>query len=108
MLQDFPTNQSFDFIVSGLPLNNFSPDLVQQIFDKYLELLAPGGMLSYFEYMYVRPLRKRFSRGIERQRIHDLDAVIVPHLNNHRVRRDSVLLNFPPAWVQHLTVKVDG
>ncbi|MFN0195559.1 MAG: class I SAM-dependent methyltransferase [Planctomycetaceae bacterium] len=105
MLQDFPADNPYDFIVSGLPLNNFDPDLVRRIFDKYFELLAPGGVLSYFEYMYVRPIRKRISRGNERDRIHRLDAIIAPHLDRHCIRRESVLRNFPPAWVQHLQPK---
>ncbi|MDA0835368.1 MAG: methyltransferase domain-containing protein [Planctomycetota bacterium] len=102
MLQDFHAEAPYDFIVSGLPLNNFSPDLVKQIFENYFELLAPGGVLSYFEYMYVRPIRKKIARGNERQRIHNLDAIIAPHLERHGFRRDNVLMNFPPAWVQHL------
>ena len=46
----------------GLPLNNFSPKMVCEIFESYFKLLAPGGTLSYFEYMYVRSIRKRVGR----------------------------------------------
>lgn len=108
MLQDFHAEAPYDFIVSGLPLNNFDPELVAQIFEKYFELLAPQGVLSYFEYMYVRPIRKKISRGGERQRIHDLDAIIAPHLQRHGFHRDNVLMNFPPAWVQHLRPAQDA
>lgn len=93
----------FDYIISGLPLNNFPADLVQDIFQTFFKLLAPGGVLSYFEYMYVRPIRKVISRGEDRQRLCDLDAVISPYLKTQRLRRDWVFVNFPPAWVQHLT-----
>lgn len=101
-VQDFPTEQPYDYIISGLPLNNFPPDLVKDIFATLFRLLAPGGTLSYFEYMYVRPLRRAVSKSAERKRLRDLDVVIQPYLRQHRVRRDWVFGNLPPAWVQHL------
>ena len=101
-LQEFQTEHQFDFIVSGLPLNNFSPELVREIFEVFFRLLAPGGVLSYFEYMYVRPIRKRVSQAAERTRLAQLDAVIQPYLQQHRIKQDWVFANLPPAWVQHL------
>ena len=44
----------YDYIVSGLPLNNFPPELVRQILRAFKRLLKPGGVLSYFEYAYIR------------------------------------------------------
>lgn len=101
-IQDFAADAPYDFIISGLPLNNFPPALVRDIFSVLFELLAPGGVLSYFEYMYVRPLRKMVSGRDERQRLRDLEAIIGPYLADRRVRRDWVFANLPPAWVQHL------
>ncbi len=43
--------EPYDVIVCGLPFNNFPPDLVREIFGAFFKLLAPGGVLSYFEYM---------------------------------------------------------
>src|SRR6185369_1679373 len=100
-IQDFATDEPYDFIISGLPLNNFPADLVREIFDVLFRRLAPGGVLSYFEYMYVRPLRRMVSRGAERQRLRELDEIIRMHLSHHRLRRDWVFVNLPPAWVQH-------
>jgi phosphatidylethanolamine/phosphatidyl-N-methylethanolamine N-methyltransferase len=101
-LQEYQTETPYDFIISGLPLNNFPADLVRQIFDCYFRLLAPGGVLSYFEYMYVRPMRKMVARGPEKQRLTALDAIIGPVLSQHRFRQSWVFVNMPPAWVQHL------
>ena len=105
-LQEFESTAPYDFVISGLPLNNFPPPLVREIFEAYFRLLAPGGVLSYFEYMYVRSVKKSLSPSEdERQRLHALDEIIQPHLAAHRVRRDWVFANVPPAWVQHLRVK---
>lgn len=101
-LQEFSAGRRYDFVISGLPLNNFPADLVQEIFETYFKLLAPGGMLSYFEYMYVRPLRKLVSAREERQRLCALDGIMEAYLTRHRIRRSWVFVNFPPAWVQHL------
>ena len=37
-----------------LPLNNFSVELVDTLLTKIQKLLAPGGMLSFFEYVAIR------------------------------------------------------
>jgi phosphatidylethanolamine/phosphatidyl-N-methylethanolamine N-methyltransferase len=101
-LQEFAVDAPYDFIVSGLPLNNFSCEMVQEIFECYFRLLAPGGTLSYFEYMYVRSIRKHIGPAEEKQRMRSLDEIICPYLEQHRIRQSWVLINLPPAWVQHL------
>jgi phospholipid N-methyltransferase len=103
-LQEFTAEAPYDFIISGLPLNNFSSDMVREIFECYFRLLAPGGTLSYFEYMYVRSIRKRVGPAEEKQRMKSLDEIIAPYLKQHRIRQSWVLINLPPAWVQHLQV----
>ncbi|MCA9072930.1 MAG: methyltransferase domain-containing protein, partial [Planctomycetaceae bacterium] len=103
-LQEFETEAPYDFIISGLPLNNFSSDLVSEIFESYFELLAPAGTLSYFEYMYVRSIRKHVGRHQEKLRMRTLDEIITPYLKQHRVYQSWVLINLPPAWVQHLQI----
>lgn len=105
LLQDFDDSQPYDFIISGLPHVNFPPEVVETIFQSYFKLLKPGGTLSYFEYAYIRPLRTALTIGKTRQKIAGVNAIVTEHLNNHRIRRDQVLVNFPPAWAQHLRVK---
>ncbi len=101
-IEDFHAEKPYDIVISGLPLNNFDAPTVRRILETMLELLRPGGMLSYFEYMYVRPLRKVVSRGGERRRLRELSRVLDEYLGRYRVGRDSVWMNLPPAWVQHL------
>ncbi len=104
-LQEFDRPEPYDFIISGLPHVNFPPAVVETITDSYFRLLRPGGTLSYFEYLYIRPLKKIVTVGATRQKIHAVDRILAGHLQNHRLRRDTVLLNVPPAWVQHLRVQ---
>lgn len=102
-LQEFVPAAPYDFVISGLPHINFPETIVEEILGCYSRLLKPEGMLSYFEYMYVRPIRKAVTLGIDGQRIRRVDGLMNSHLSRHRVRRDSILFNCPPAWVQHLT-----
>lgn len=101
-LEAHDSDAPYDFVISGLPLNNFPPDLVERIFEAYFRLLAPTGTLSYFEYMFIRPLRRSIGHRRERARMTEVNAVIRPYLDRNRFQRDWVFVNFPPAWVQHL------
>ncbi len=101
-IQDFQAPEAYDFVISGLPLNNFPADLVRTITDAYFRLLKPGGVLSYFEYMYVRPIRKKVTRGADKERIARIDDILSEHCRRCRIRRDNIWFNIPPAWVQHL------
>src|SRR5262249_25063144 len=52
-LQEVEGEAVYDFMISGLPLNNFSVTLVKGIFKAYRRLLKPDGILSYFEYVFI-------------------------------------------------------
>ncbi len=101
-LQEYNATAPYDFIISGLPLNNFPAALVKTLTDAYFRLLKPGGVLSYFEYMYIRPIRKVITRGAEKTRIVTIDDIMRAHCDRCRIQRDNIWINMPPAWVQHL------
>jgi phospholipid N-methyltransferase len=88
-------------IVSGLPLNNFQADDVRQILAAFTRLLKPGGTLSFFEYIAVRPARSLVSNASERKRLREIGAAMREVLL-HEVRRDWIFPNIPPAWVHHV------
>lgn len=105
-LQDFETEGNYDFVISGLPLINFPPRLVAEIMEVYFRLLRPGGMLSYFEYMYIRPIRRTVTVGAGGRRVREINDIVESYIGRYRVARDSVFLNTPPAWAQHLQADV--
>lgn len=111
-LQEFQSDAPYDVVISGLPLNNFPSDLVDDIFEHYFRHLAPSGVLSYFEYQFVRSIRTRFGARSERERLKSIDSTMARYCQQHRVRRDWIFVNLPPAWVQHLrkdeTSEADG
>jgi phospholipid N-methyltransferase len=95
----------YDYIISGLPLNNFSVALVREIFAAYHRLLKPGGMLSYFEYVLLRQLRTPFVNRRERRRLFRVGRVLRGYIHDYQVRLERIFINVPPATVRHLRLK---
>jgi phospholipid N-methyltransferase len=92
----------FDLIVSGLPMNNFSPENVRDIIRAFSKLLKPGGTLSFFQYILLRPAKMFVSTGPERSRLKDVGAEIEGMLGEREFAREWVWPNVPPAWVHHI------
>ena len=96
------SDAQFDVVISGLPLNNFSSEHVNDILQAYSRLLRPGGVLSFFQYILIRPAKMAVSTGAERDRLKDVGATIDGVLGQREFAREWVWPNVPPAWVHHL------
>lgn len=103
-IEQLPRDEQYDVIISGLPLNNFSVETVEQILEGLAALLAPGGTLSFFEYMAVRRVKMVVGRRDERERLRGVDRTLSRLLVAHEIRRDWVWPNVPPAWVHHVRI----
>jgi phospholipid N-methyltransferase len=104
-VENLPGEGVYDYIVSGLPLNNFPVAQVRQIFAVYDRLLKPGGTLTYFEYALIRQLKTPFVDRREKRRLYRIGRVVGRYINLFQVRRQQVLMNVPPAIVRHLHLK---
>ncbi len=103
-VESLSQDEPYDLIVSGLPLNNFSVDDVKTILAVLVRLLPPGGMLSFFQYIAIRPARALVSGPAERARLRGIGEALGELLGPHEIRRDWVWPNIPPAWVHHVRV----
>jgi phosphatidylethanolamine/phosphatidyl-N-methylethanolamine N-methyltransferase len=92
----------FDLVISCLPLNNFSPEDVRDVLEAYARLLKPGGVLSFFQYILIRPAKMFVSRGAERARLKGVGETIEGVLGEREFAREWVWPNVPPAWVHHV------
>ncbi len=101
-VEEMRQEEPYDLVVSGLPLNNFSAEAVEQILDVFAELLRAGGRLSFFEYIGIRAMRTLVSGKAERQRLRGIGAALGSVLSRHEIRRQAVWVNVPPAWVHHV------
>jgi phosphatidylethanolamine/phosphatidyl-N-methylethanolamine N-methyltransferase len=100
-VEDLPDDEPFDLIISGLPLNNFAVESVEQILAKLGRLLSPGGTLSFFEYVAVRRAKSLVCSRTDRERLQGIARVLGDFLQAE-VQRDLVMANVPPAWVHHV------
>ena len=101
-VQQLGQERQFDLVISGLPLNNFSSDDVRAILHAYSKLLKPGGVLSFFQYILIRPAKMFVSAGPERDRLKRVGEVIEGVLGEREIAREWVWVNVPPAWVHHI------
>ena len=101
-VQQLGREGQFDLVISGLPLNNFSAADVQDILQAYATLLKPGGILSFFQYILIRPAKMFVSAGPERDRLKGVGNAIEGVLGEREFAREWVWVNVPPAWVHHI------
>jgi phospholipid N-methyltransferase len=104
-VEDLVGESVYDYIVSGLPLNNFPVAKVREIFATYSRLLKPGGTLTYYEYVLVRQLKTPFVDRRERRRLFRVGRVVAGYIRDYQIRREQILINVPPATVRHLRLK---
>ncbi|MFB6778680.1 translation initiation factor IF-2 [Streptomyces sp. NPDC056352] len=104
------TGQSYDVIVSGLPFTNFVPDTVTSLMDRYIELLRPGGSLTYFAYVGTAPARRLVASAGEAARHRAVESVLAGYRQRGRAVGRTVWANVPPArvWRVHPTASPGG
>lgn len=100
-VQTITNFEHYDFIVSGLPLNAFPPELVSEILEVLLKLVKPNGWISYFEYMGIRNLKSLYSGRKEKERVRKVRDVLKQFIDCHQVSCIPVWRNFPPAYTRH-------
>ena len=104
-VQEVPGESVYDFIISGLPLNNFSTGDIRSIFASLERLVRPDGTLTYFEYALVRRLKAPFVSKSERRRLFRVGRLVSQYVQAYQVRRERVFMNVPPAIVRQLRLK---
>jgi phospholipid N-methyltransferase len=101
-VEEFGARESFHHIVCGLPFNNFAPDVVRGIFQKFADLLVPGGTVNFFEYAWIRPLKRLVSNAEQRRHTHAVEEILGDLIRRHQIDQQLVLWNLPPAWARTL------
>ncbi|MET7451678.1 methyltransferase domain-containing protein [Streptomyces sp. NPDC005574] len=101
-VEQLDTDQRYDVIVSGLPLTNFTPVQVERIMSRYMELLHPGGTLTYFAYLGTRRARALTASRTEARRHAAVDEIMATYQRTYATGRRTVWANIPPAYVWRL------
>ncbi|MFI0773932.1 class I SAM-dependent methyltransferase [Streptomyces sp. NPDC021212] len=101
-IEQLDTAQRYDVIVSGLPLTNFAPHQVETIMSRYMELLHPGGTLTYFAYRGTLKARALLASRAEARRHAAVGEVMGSYQRRYATGCWTVWANLPPAHVWHL------
>ncbi len=96
-IEDARLEGEYDFVICGLPFNNFPLSLTQSIFKRIFDLMRDGAELTYFEYAGVRRMKAPFVGPIGREHIRRFEAFKRSTASVHRVTRELVVANLPPA-----------
>ena len=96
-IEQAPLEGGYDFVICGLPFNNFPLALTQSIFDQLLALMRDGGEMTYFEYAGVRTIKRPFMGASGRDHIRRFEAFRQSTSKAHIVTKRLVVANFPPA-----------
>jgi phospholipid N-methyltransferase len=95
-VEDFDTDERYDVIVSGLPLTNFTPGQVERIMSRFMELLHPGGALTYFAYLGARRARALTASRAEVRRQAAVDEITAAYQRRYATGRWTVWASLPP------------
>ncbi len=96
-IEQAPLEGGYDFVICGLPFNNFPLALTQSIFNQLLALMRDGGEMTYFEYAGVRTIKRPFIGTSGRDHIRRFEAFQQSTAKAHIVTNRLVVANFPPA-----------
>jgi len=93
------TDGPFDAVLCALPFNNFTGVEVRDHIHHLMDMLPPGGRLSFFEYLWVRRIRGLFSSSGERRRLREVECALAEALSAADGPSRIVWWNLPPAVV---------
>ncbi|MFI8251987.1 class I SAM-dependent methyltransferase [Streptomyces filamentosus] len=102
LVEELDADHPYDVIVSGLPFTNFAPAQVETIMNRYMELLHPGGTLTYFAYRGTRHARALTSSRAGARRHRAVEEVLAGYQRLYATGRWTVWGNLPPADVWQL------
>jgi len=92
----------YDYIISSLPLNNFSVPFISEILSQYEKIIKPLGTLSYIEYMWLPAIKMALLRGDKKIELEQKITALFNFRTKHGLGAQKVYLNIPPTYVYHL------
>jgi len=104
-IEHWKPKYKYDAIVSGLPLNSFSPEQVSNFLQIFKKLAKPEATVHYFEYIGLPDLKKRFLSKSERETFEKTLEIKQKFFDIYGYATDVVPLNVTPARVLHHRMK---
>jgi phosphatidylethanolamine/phosphatidyl-N-methylethanolamine N-methyltransferase len=102
-LPELTSGKKYNVILSSLPFSLFPAEKVSDFLELFKKLLAPGGVIVFYEYVGFRKLVSIIGKDSERQRVKEIDLVIDTWKKSYESQTKWTLLNIPPARVQYFS-----
>lgn len=102
---DWKPRYTYDAIISSIPLTNIEKVLVEQILDKYKQMIKQGSMLSYIELMFFPRFLETISFGTQKKALQEKYQLIANFRNTYLIETVKVWRNIPPLYVHHLRIQ---
>ncbi len=101
-VQNLPETEKYDVIICALPFLNFDRNTISEILAKLARVSGPNAVMTYYQYMWLRSLGKKFSSKQRRRRLRDHDSIFKPLLRNHLAGKKRIWRNMLPVKVYTL------
>jgi phospholipid N-methyltransferase len=101
-ITDWHPAYTYSYVVVGIPFNALPFSLVQQIWTHILQLVAPGGILSYFAYLGLPQLKKAFLSKQQKKDFKNIQRYLKQLYQQNGIGKLRVWSNVPPALVRYL------
>ncbi len=95
------TGKKYEVIISSLPLNAFPAHLVAKILEQYESLSKKGGVLSYFEYVWLEKIKQALLCGAKAQDFREALTLKQRFAAQYGKKVELIWGNVPPARVIH-------
>jgi phospholipid N-methyltransferase len=101
---DWSPKEPYSHIISGLPFNSFSADLIKRITDRYVTYSRSGTICAFFEYKWLPDLRQLSMNSEEKSRFLATRKAINDFVSSYEKSNANVYINIPPAIVHFLEI----
>lgn len=97
----------YDHVISTLPLNSFSPELVQNLIDNMVHVTKNGATLAFVAYKWIRPFRMLMLNKEEKEAYKKNLAIVDKFYADYGLHTTDVYINLPPTIIYHLKITKD-
>jgi len=104
-ITDWHPSYQYNAIVSGLPLNAFSPDLVKKIFHVFTSITKKNGTISYFEYPNIASFFAYVYTGEKEKKLNKIFEIKRKIFQSYGIEQKIIKKNIPTANAIHLKLE---
>jgi len=101
-VQELPATEKYNTIVCALPFLNFDLTTIQEIFAKLKDVSLPETVMTYYEYIGLKEIRRTFSSAERKQVIRESENFFEEVFAKHQMHRSKVWRNLLPIYIYKL------